>query len=75
LLILLSIGIGMMASLEHFDNFSGRLWIAILSVQAVPYVAALLTALISIAPDYKSYNAEAALEEMVAKSASKKKKA
>ncbi|TAK61805.1 glycosyltransferase [Methylobacter sp.] len=55
LLILLSIAIGMMASLEHFDNLSGRLWIAILSVQAVPYVAALLTALISIAPDYKSY--------------------
>ncbi|MGZ5054956.1 MAG: glycosyltransferase family 2 protein, partial [Methylobacter sp.] len=75
LLTLLSVAIGMMASLEHFDNFSGRLWIAILSVQAVPYVAALLTALISIAPDYKSYNAEAAAEELVAKPASKKKKA
>jgi exo-beta-1,3-glucanase (GH17 family)/cellulose synthase/poly-beta-1,6-N-acetylglucosamine synthase-like glycosyltransferase len=75
LLTLLSVAIGMMASLEHFDNFSGRLWIAILSVQAVPYVAALLTALISIAPDYKSYNAEAAVEEAVAKPASKKKKA
>jgi exo-beta-1,3-glucanase (GH17 family)/cellulose synthase/poly-beta-1,6-N-acetylglucosamine synthase-like glycosyltransferase len=75
LLTLLSVAIGMMASLEHFDNLSGRLWIAILSVQAVPYVAALMTALISIAPDYKSYNAEAAVEEMVAKPASKKKKA
>jgi len=75
LLTLLSVAIGMMASLEHFDNFSGRLWIAILSVQAVPYVAALLTALISIAPDYKSYNAEAAVEELAAKPASKKKKA
>ncbi len=53
LLTLLSVAIGMMASLEHFDNFSGKLWIAILSVQAVPYVAALLTVLISIAPDYK----------------------
>ncbi|MGZ5574777.1 MAG: glycosyltransferase family 2 protein [Methylobacter sp.] len=74
LLILLSIGIGMMASLEHFDNFSGRLWIAILSVQAVPYVAALLTVLISIAPDYKSYS-EVAVEETVAKPVSKKKKA
>jgi exo-beta-1,3-glucanase (GH17 family)/cellulose synthase/poly-beta-1,6-N-acetylglucosamine synthase-like glycosyltransferase len=63
LLILLSVGIGMMASLEHFDNFSGRLWIAILSVQAVPYVAALLTVLISIAPDYKSYKAEPTSEE------------
>ncbi len=54
LLILLSIAIGMMASLEHFDNFSGKLWIAILSVQAVPYIAALMTVLISIMPDYKA---------------------
>ncbi len=71
LLILLSIAIGMMASLEHFDNFSGRLWIAILSVQAVPYVAALLTVLISIAPDYKT---EPAVEKPAAKSKFKKKK-
>jgi hypothetical protein len=49
------------------------LWIAILSVQAVPYVAALLTVLISIAPDYKSYNAELVVENPVVKS--KKKKA
>jgi hypothetical protein len=41
-----------MCSIEHFDNLSGRLWIAVLSVQAVPYVAALLTLLISIAPNY-----------------------
>jgi exo-beta-1,3-glucanase (GH17 family)/cellulose synthase/poly-beta-1,6-N-acetylglucosamine synthase-like glycosyltransferase len=54
LLALLSVAIGMMASLEHFDNFSGRLWIAILSVQMVPYAAALLTLLISIAPAYKT---------------------
>ena len=74
LLILLSIAIGMMASLEHFDNFSGRLWIAILSVQAVPYVAALLTLLISIAPDYKSYNPELIAEKQAAKSKPKKKK-
>jgi len=71
LLILLSVAIGMMASLEHFDNFSGRLWIAILSVQAVPYVAALLTALISIAPDYKS---EPVVEKKPVKSKTKKKK-
>ncbi|MGZ8160414.1 MAG: glycosyltransferase family 2 protein [Methylobacter sp.] len=71
LLILLSVAIGMMASLEHFDNFSGRLWIAILSVQAVPYVAALLTVLISIAPDYKI---EPVVEKTAAKSKSKKKK-
>lgn len=71
LLILLSIAIGMMASLEHFDNFSGRLWIAILSVQAVPYVAALLTVLISIAPAYRK---EEPAVEATAKPKSKKKK-
>ncbi|HEY8098264.1 MAG TPA: glycosyltransferase [Methylobacter sp.] len=71
LLTLLSVAIGMMASLEHFDNFSGRLWIAILSVQAVPYVAALLTVLISIAPDYKS---ESIVEKTAAKSKPKAKK-
>ncbi|MDO9423155.1 MAG: glycosyltransferase [Methylobacter sp.] len=74
LLILLSVAIGMMASLEHFDNFSGKLWIAILSVQAVPYVAALLTLLISIAPDYKSYKPDLIAETPAAKSKSKKKK-
>lgn len=71
LLTLLSVAIGMMASLEHFDNFSGRLWIAILSVQAVPYVAALLTALISIAPDYKT--PELVAEKPAGKSKKKKK--
>jgi hypothetical protein len=71
LLILLSIAIGMMGSLEHFDNFSGKLWIAILSVQAVPYLAALLTVLVSIAPDYKT---KPVVEKPVAKSKSKKKK-
>ncbi len=54
LLILLGMAIGMMNSLEHFDNLSGKLWIAVLSVQAVPYLAALLTLLISIAPHYSS---------------------
>jgi len=53
LLILLGSAIAAMASIEHFDNFSGRLWIAILSVQVVPYAAALVTLLISIAPHYR----------------------
>ncbi len=52
LLFLLSISIGAMAYIDHFDNLSGRLWIAVLSVQAVPYLAALVTLLISIAPSY-----------------------
>jgi hypothetical protein len=74
LLTLLSVAIGMMASLEHFDNFSGRLWIAILSVQAVPYVAALLTVLISIAPDYKAYKPELVAEKPAVKLKPKSKK-
>ncbi len=52
LLALLGLGIYAMNSLEHFDNLSGRLWIAVLSVQAVPYIATLITLLISIAPNY-----------------------
>jgi hypothetical protein len=47
------------------------LWIAILSVQAVPYIAALVTVLISIAPDYKP---KQVVEKPAAKSKSKKKK-
>jgi len=52
LLILLSAGIVAMNSIEHFDNTSGRLWIAVLAVQSVPYIATLLTILISVAPNY-----------------------
>ena len=52
LLFLLSISIIAFACIDHFDNLSGRLWIAVLSVQAVPYLAALVTLLISIAPSY-----------------------
>lgn len=52
LLVLLGLAIAEMATIEHFDNLSGRLWISVLSVQAVPYVATLITLLISIAPSY-----------------------
>ena len=52
LLILLAAAIGAMASIEHFDNLSGRLWISVLSVQSVPYLATLVTLLVSIAPHY-----------------------
>ncbi|MGR9035521.1 MAG: cellulose synthase, partial [Gammaproteobacteria bacterium] len=52
LLLLLSGSIAGMYSIEHFDNLSGRLWIAVLSVQSVPYVATLITMLVSIAPSY-----------------------
>jgi exo-beta-1,3-glucanase (GH17 family)/cellulose synthase/poly-beta-1,6-N-acetylglucosamine synthase-like glycosyltransferase len=52
LLILLGSAIYGMSSVDHFDNLSGKLWISVLSVQAVPYVATFITLLISIAPNY-----------------------
>jgi predicted metal-binding membrane protein len=52
MLILLGTAIWQMNIVEHFDNLSGKLWIAILAVQMVPYVATLLTLLISVAPNY-----------------------
>ena len=62
LLILLSLGIAGMCATEHFDNLSGKLWIAVLSVQMVPYAAALLTLLISVAPNYARKSKHAAKE-------------
>ena len=52
LLILLVIGIVAMRATPHFDNLSGRLWVAVLAVQSVPYIATFLTILISVAPNY-----------------------
>ncbi|MGD0958523.1 MAG: glycosyltransferase [Methylomonas sp.] len=52
LLILLITGIVAMRATPHFDNLSGRLWVAVLAVQAVPYIATFLTILISVAPNY-----------------------
>lgn len=63
LLTLLALGIWGIGSLEHFDNLSGKLWMAVLSVQSVPYVAALITMLISIAPSYFS-KSSASFEEL-----------
>jgi len=54
LLFLLLAGIIAMCSIEHFDNLSGRLWVAVLAVQSVPYLATLTTILISVAPNYLS---------------------
>jgi exo-beta-1,3-glucanase (GH17 family)/cellulose synthase/poly-beta-1,6-N-acetylglucosamine synthase-like glycosyltransferase len=64
LLILLGIAIWFMYSLEHFDNLSGKLWITVLSVQSVPYIAALLTVLISLAPNYSWRKSAQLTEEM-----------
>ena len=52
LLSLLVAGIVAMRMEPQFDNTSGRLWVAVLAVQAVPYVATFLTILISVAPNY-----------------------
>lgn len=52
LLSLLIAAIVAMRMEPQFDNASGKLWVAVLAVQAVPYVATLLTILISVAPNY-----------------------
>jgi hypothetical protein len=52
LLTLLVIGIVAMRMVPQFDNTRGHLWVAVLAVQAVPYLATFLTILISVAPNY-----------------------
>lgn len=52
LLILLLAGAVAMRMEPQFDNLSGRLWVAVLVVQSVPYIATFLTILISVAPNY-----------------------
>ncbi len=37
-------------SLEHFNNTTGKVWTAVLLVQAIPYAATLITLLINLAP-------------------------
>ena len=64
LLILLGAAIYFMYQLEHFDNLSGKLWISVLAVQAVPYIATLITLLISIAPNYRWGKSKLNMEEL-----------
>ncbi|WP_411725786.1 glycosyltransferase [Methyloglobulus sp.] len=64
ILFLLGVAIWKMYTLEHFDNLSGHLWIAVLSVQSVPYIATLITLLISIAPNYRWNKSAIAMEEL-----------
>lgn len=64
LLLFLGAGIWQMHTLEHFDNLTGHLWMAVLSVQAVPYIATLLTLLISIAPNYSWGKSSIEMEEL-----------
>ncbi|MEE9424989.1 MAG: glycosyltransferase family 2 protein [Methylococcales bacterium] len=61
LLILLIASIVAMNYLDQFDNVSGKLWITVLSVQSVPYIATFLTLLISLTSNYspsKRHNTE-----------------
>ncbi|WP_233144753.1 glycosyltransferase [Methyloprofundus sedimenti] len=51
LLILLWYAAGYMMSLEHFDNVTGQLWVAVLLVQSTPYAASFLMLLVNIAPN------------------------
>lgn len=54
ILIALVAAIVAMSSIEHFNNLIGKLWIAILSVQMVPYLATLVIMLVSIWPSKKN---------------------
>ncbi|MDT8426799.1 MAG: glycosyltransferase [Methyloprofundus sp.] len=51
LLILLWSAVTYMVSLEHFDNVTGQLWVAVLLVQSTPYAASLLLLLVNVAPN------------------------
>jgi exo-beta-1,3-glucanase (GH17 family)/cellulose synthase/poly-beta-1,6-N-acetylglucosamine synthase-like glycosyltransferase len=64
LLTLLVASILFMSNAEHFDNLSGHLWIAVLAVQSVPYLATFLTLLISVAPNYRWNKSAIAMEEL-----------
>jgi exo-beta-1,3-glucanase (GH17 family)/cellulose synthase/poly-beta-1,6-N-acetylglucosamine synthase-like glycosyltransferase len=50
LLLALVAAIIAMSSIDHFNNLIGKLWITVLSVQMVPYLATLIVTLISIWP-------------------------
>jgi hypothetical protein len=65
LLILLGWGIFEINRLEYLDNLNGKLWMAILAVQAVPYFATLITTLISVAPSYFTNKSAEELDDEV----------
>ncbi|MGH8557681.1 MAG: glycosyltransferase [Methylococcales bacterium] len=50
LLSLLLMSAGLVGSLEHFNNTTGKVWIAVLLVQAIPYAATLITLLTNVWP-------------------------
>lgn len=65
LLLWLGWGIVEVSQLEYLDNLNGKLWIAILAVQAVPYLATLMITLISIVPSYFTSKSAEELDDEV----------
>jgi len=65
LLLWLGWGIVEVSQLEYLDNMNGKLWIAILAVQAVPYLATLIITLISIVPSYFTSKSAEELDDEV----------
>lgn len=41
-----------MMSLEHFNNLNGQLWIGVLLVQSMPYVASLFLLIVNVLPNF-----------------------
>ncbi|MGH8497452.1 MAG: glycosyltransferase, partial [Methylococcales bacterium] len=50
LLFLLLLFASLVGSMEHFNNTTGNVWIAVLLVQAIPYAATLIALLINLGP-------------------------
>lgn len=41
-----------MMSLEHFNNLNGQLWVGVLLVQSMPYIASLFLLLVNVFPNF-----------------------
>ncbi len=54
MLTLLSSAIWAIHNEEQFNNINGTLWQWMLAVQTVPYIAALITLLVSVAPNFRN---------------------
>jgi len=52
LLILLWLAAYLMISVEHFNNLNGQLWVGVLLVQSMPYLASLFLLLVNVLPNF-----------------------
>lgn len=64
LLLLLGWGIFEVSRVDYIDNLNGKLWMAILAVQAVPYLATLIILVISVVPSYFNDKSAEDLDEL-----------